>query len=202
MKNPMFAFAACLRHAFLAGVGYENGYDRVDEADLDRWTEYDPPSTGAFKTMADIIAAAGCEEATETMLLHPNVFGRYTTGKVSPIVANIEEFEAAMERANKAIREFVPPPSTTGVSIVAATVKVDELVTSISRPGRHHDILNTFKINEGCEHLVIQGFLTSAGTFVNRETALELAIKSGQFKFGPDHRPVGTKRELFSEDLW
>lgn len=58
MKNPMFAFATCLRHAFMTGAGYEKEFEKIEVADLDRWTHYDPPSTGAFKTMADIIAAS------------------------------------------------------------------------------------------------------------------------------------------------
>lgn len=190
----MFAFAACLRHAFMTGAGYEKDHEPIEVADLDRWVNYDPPNVGAFKTMADVLAVASREEVTETMVLHPNVFGRYTTGKVSPIVANIEEFEAAMERANKAIREFVP--STTGVSIVAAAIRVGgKFVLSVPSPGRHHDIINAEILNLGCAFT--EGFLTSAGTFVDRETALGLAIKAHQYSV----TQLG-KRELFSEDLW
>jgi hypothetical protein len=132
------------------------------------------------------------------MVLHPNVFGRYTTGKVPPIVANIEEFEKAIDRANKAILEFLPVPkrTTTGVVIVAAAIRVDgRIVLSVPAPGRHHDIINAefFPI----EYAFTEGFLTSAGTFVDRENALELAIKAGQF-----NAPAEGKRELFSEDLW
>jgi hypothetical protein len=197
MKNPLFAFGNCLRHAFMAGAGYEKEFEEIAVADLDRWTHYDPPNVGSFKTMADVIAAAGREEASETMVLHPNVFGRYTTGKVPPIVANIEEFEKAMERANKAIRDFVPVQrTTTGVVIVAAAVRVaGKFVLSVPAPGRHHDIINAgiFPMNNA----FTEGFLTSAGTFVDRENALELAVKAGQY-----NAPAAGKRELFSEDLW
>lgn len=180
MKNPMFAFAACLRHAFMAGAGYEKEFEQIEVADLDRWTNYDPPSTGSFKTMAEV--------------LHPHVFGRYTTGRIPPI----EEFEKSIERANKAIREFLPVPkrTTTGVVIVAAAVRVNgAVVLSVPAPGRHHNIINAEFFPS--EEAYVEGFLTSAGTFVDRENALELAIKAGQF-----NAPTEGKRELFSEDLW
>lgn len=151
MKNPMFAFAACLRHAFMSGAGYEKDHEPIEIADLDRWVHYDPPNVGAFKTMADVISGASKE---------------------------------------------IEKPATTGVSIVAAAIRVSgKFVLSVPAPGRHHDILNSQIITGvfSCS----EGFLTSAGTFVDRETALELAIKSGQY-----NAPAAGKRELFSEDLW
>lgn len=42
-----------------------------------------------------------------------------------------------------------------------------------------------------------QGFLTSAGRFLNREDAAKLAIASGQIK-----ELKFSQRDLFSEDLW
>ncbi|AFH19792.1 hypothetical protein F406_gp023 [Agrobacterium phage 7-7-1] len=159
MKNPMFAFAACLRHAFMSGAGVKD-HEPVTHEQIMAWTEYDPPNVGAFKTMANVLAVAGREDA----------------------------------------KVFVPAPSTTGVSIVAAAIRVGKVILSVQRPGRHNDIINDEFVRTAYSY--DEGFLTSAGFFVDRETALELAIKSGQFKFGPDHRPTGTKRELFSEDLW
>lgn len=194
MKNPMFAFATCLRHAFMTGAGYGDD-DHIAVADIVRWTEYDPPSTGSFKTMNDIIAASGHNEYVQTVTRKELV---EMTGAVKQTIVNTEEFEKAIERANKAIREIVPVPSSTGVSIVAAAIQVfGEFVftVSIPRPGRHHDIINAGIVRS--EFSFTEGFLTSAGTFVDRETALELAIKSRQFT-----APAGGKRELFSEDLW
>lgn len=158
MRNPLFAFATCLRHAFMTGAGYEKDHEPIEVADLDRWVNYDPPNVGAFKTMADVLAVAGNEDA----------------------------------------KVFVPAPSTTGVSIVAAAIKFGEIIISVPRPCRHHDAVNRLSIAFNlpiCSYS--EGFLTSAGTFVDRETALELAIKSGQF-----NAPAAGKRELFSEDLW
>nr|DAF77161.1 MAG TPA: hypothetical protein [Caudoviricetes sp.] len=50
MKNPMFAFATCLRHAFMTGAGYEKEFEKIEVADLDRWTHYDPPSRPVSST--------------------------------------------------------------------------------------------------------------------------------------------------------
>lgn len=82
MKNPLFAFSACLRHAFMTGVGYDD-FSRIDETDQRRWADYDPPETGAFATMAAILAGDRIEvngEPPKSMILHPNVFGRFSTG--------------------------------------------------------------------------------------------------------------------------
>lgn len=154
MKNPMFAFAACLRHAFMAGAGYGE-MERISEADQRRWVEYDPPNVGSFKTIADVIAAS------------------------------------------EPISDLEPPKrTTTGVVIVAAAVRVNgAVVLSVPAPGRHHNIINAEFFPS--EEAYVEGFLTSAGTFVDRENALELAIKAGQF-----NAPAEGKRELFSEDLW
>lgn len=193
MKNPMFAFAACLRHAFMSGAGYEKDHEPIEVADLDRWVNYDPPNVGAFKTMADVLAVAAHSEYTQTLSRKEFV---ETIHAAKQTVLNTEEFEAAMRRATEAIKAIVPAPATTGVSIVAAAIRVSgKFVLSVPAPGRHHDILNAQIITGvfSCS----EGFLTSAGTFVDRETALELAIKSRQFT-----APAAGKRELFSEDLW
>jgi hypothetical protein len=190
MKNPMFAFAACLRHAFMSGAGYEKDHEPIEVADLDRWVNYDPPNVGAFKTMADVLAATGRKEFVETM------------HAAKQTVLNTEEFEAAMRRASEAIREVLPvPKATTGVSIVAAAIKFGEIVISIPRPGRHSGAINKLSAIFNIPKIDgVQGFLTSAGTFVDREMALDLAVKSGQYR--PDACPPVGKRELFSEDLW
>lgn len=61
-------------------------------------------------------------------------------------------------------------------------------------PARHHNLfaLLTKRPDES-------GFLTSAGRFVDRETALLLAIRAGQKLI--DH-PSRHQTQLFSEDLW
>ncbi|QIW87618.1 hypothetical protein Ab1vBOLIVR4_gp101 [Agrobacterium phage OLIVR4] len=186
MKNPLFAFAACLRHAFMTGAGYEKEHEPIEVADLDRWVNYDPPSTGAFKTMSDVIASAERDEYNQTM----------SRKDAMTIIGHSTDFAEAMQRATKLLSEL-QPPAPTGVSIVAAAIKFGELVISVPRPCRHHDAINRLSIAFNTPIECEEGFLTSAGTFVDRETALELAIKSRQFT-----APAGGKRELFSEDLW
>lgn len=195
MKNPFFAFAACLRHAFMTGAGYGDN-DHIAVTDLVRWTDYDPPPTGAFKTVSDILSvAAGESDAMQVMTRKETV---ELKGMAQQLVVNIDEFETSIARVNKALAEL-QPPAPTGVSIVAAAIRIfvngSDFVISVPRPGRHHDIHNAEAFP--LEYAYTEGFLTSAGTFVNRETALELAIKSRQFT-----APAGGKRELFSEDLW
>lgn len=184
MKNPLFAFAACLRHAYMTGAGYGDN-DHIAVADVIRWTDYDPPSTGAFKTMSDVIASAERDEYNQTM----------SRKDAMTIIGHSTDFAEAMQRATKLLSEL-QPPAPTGVSIVAAALRVNgKFVVSVPAPGRHHDIINAEILLVGSSFT--EGFLTSAGTFVDRETALELAIKSRQFT-----APAGGKRELFSEDLW
>lgn len=188
MKNPLFAFAACLRHAFMTGAGYEKDFEQIEVADLDRWVNYDPPSTGAFKTMADVLASAERDEYNQTM----------SRKDAMTVIGNANDFAEAMQRATKLLVELQPLPkrTTTGVVIVAAAIRVNgKFVVSVPAPGRHHDIINAEILLIGSSYT--EGFLTSAGTFVDRENALELAIKAGQF-----NAPAEGKRELFSEDLW
>lgn len=96
--------------------------------------------------------------------------------------------------------------------IIAAAIKIGDVVTFIPAPARHHDVLRGLKDNfkgrtdQGylCE---TQGFLTSSGLFLNRSEAYEHALACGQGL--PRRKAIlaegyqaynGT--ELFSEDLW
>ncbi|QBQ72137.1 hypothetical protein Milano_115 [Agrobacterium phage Milano] len=187
MKNPLFSFANCLRHAFMTGAGYGES-ERISDADQRRWCEYDPPNVGSFSTMADVLASAARDEYNQTM----------SRKDAMTVIGHATDFSEAMQRATKLLSEL-RPPARTGVVIVAAAIRIhangSDFVISVPRPGRHHDIhsAEAFPL----EYAYTEGFLTSAGTFVDRENALELAIKAGQF-----NAPAEGKRELFSEDLW
>lgn len=72
---------------------------------------------------------------------------------------------------------------------------------------RHHNCTNTFAQIFGFPYsektLEIkrteeQGFLTNTNKFVNREYALEIAVKANQLKDGNGHN----LKKLHSEDLW
>ncbi len=83
--------------------------------------------------------------------------------------------------------------------IVAAAVHAYGATWSLPRPARHHNVLRAID-EAGLDAIApgpsAQGFLTSEGRFVDRQTAVQLAIKAGQIekpKWPPD---------LFSEDLW
>lgn len=84
------------------------------------------------------------------------------------------------------------------VSCAIRTV-VDGVIHSLPRPARHHHILHAMI---GLDRsLSEQGFVTSDGTFVDRPTAMEIALAAAQVK-----RRKGLTDydgpELFSEDLW
>ncbi|WP_423459923.1 hypothetical protein [Ottowia sp. VDI28] len=94
--------------------------------------------------------------------------------------------------------------------IVAAAVKINGAIITMSRPARHADILRqisglygpgerpgwTYEAEE-------QGFLTDDGVFLNRRAAYHHAHICGQ---GTPRRRVSSSDyagdELYSEDLW
>lgn len=82
--------------------------------------------------------------------------------------------------------------------IVAAAIKQGNMVCSVPKPGRHHDVIREMA-RSGVPIPIDgqQGFLTSEGAFVNRYEARDIARMAGQIltKYGnPD--------QLFSEDVW
>ena len=81
--------------------------------------------------------------------------------------------------------------------IVAAAVRVDGVVVLVERPGRHGDCINW--LNSLGKPYDDQGFITNRGRFVDRRTAAEIVVASGQGspRVWPGYDPV-----LFSEDMW
>jgi len=82
--------------------------------------------------------------------------------------------------------------------IERAAVLHDDVVYSVPRPGRHHDVCQSmWRIGLPPEAQRVQGFVTSLGRFVDREEGVAIAREAGQIvgKTGPD-------RLLFSEDMW
>lgn len=88
--------------------------------------------------------------------------------------------------------------------IVAAAIKSGALIAHMPAPYRHHDIISKlpFGYTLGGE----QGFLTSAGRFVDRREAKRIAQAANQIIASEkDAKGVPFKRnhpDLFSEDLW
>lgn len=82
--------------------------------------------------------------------------------------------------------------------IIAAAIKVGDLILFMPQPARHNDILLEMSKNGipkpiGGE----QGFITAKGNFVNRELALNIADSYGQIIV-----KNGSKTKLYSEDIW
>lgn len=83
--------------------------------------------------------------------------------------------------------------------VVKAAILINGEPFSVEPPGRHHDVIRTYA--EGVDgkrrrfpQSSPQGFMTSAGRFVERAEAARLAFAAGQIK---DERQT-----LYSEDLW
>ena len=89
--------------------------------------------------------------------------------------------------------EIMPKPS-----IHAVAITQDGIVYTLPKPARHADVIA--EIVKRCgkyrPYNGEQGFITSLGTFVDREQAALLAVYSGQVT------KLLNDRELFSEDLW
>jgi hypothetical protein len=67
---------------------------------------------------------------------------------------------------------------------------------SLPPPARHHNVLHTYRLKLMPYE---QGFITSAGRFVDREEAVNVAIEARQLKLPKRTNP---QHKLFSEDLW
>lgn len=81
--------------------------------------------------------------------------------------------------------------------IISVAISTFGIIASLPAPARHGDVVR--KLHDFNPTLVQpedQGFLTSAGRFVNRREAAHIALETGQLEklHSPPH--------LFSEDLW
>ena len=84
-------------------------------------------------------------------------------------------------------------------NIIGVAIKHGDLVVGLPKPNRHHHVIKhlvkVLGINKPVGHKG-QSFYLADGTYINRQEARKLAIKSGQCS-NPEH-----STELFSEDLW
>lgn len=94
------------------------------------------------------------------------------------------------------------------VFIVTAAVRLGDLILSLPRPARHHNIIQMpmfHALRARVDRAVPteQGFLTSRGKFADRKEACAIALANGQLAVGLGHRKKsGPEDTLFSEDLW
>jgi hypothetical protein len=106
MKNPLFAFGNCLRHAFMTGAGYGE-MEKITDFDQKRWVEYDPPETGSFATMAKLIAGENVVvdgEPPKPLVLHPNVLSGWGESTVKLSFLRGKDLEFMW----KSIRDNIP----------------------------------------------------------------------------------------------
>lgn len=81
--------------------------------------------------------------------------------------------------------------------IISVAISAFGVVASLPAPARHGDVLrklydfNPLVLGGDC-----QGFLTSAGRYVNRRDAAEIALTAGQTD------KLIAAPDLYSEDLW
>jgi hypothetical protein len=82
-------------------------------------------------------------------------------------------------------------------TIVAVAIRRGEMIFTMPRPARHHHVLQgMFDLGARSPEILSeppfyeQGFMTSAGTFVDRREAAKI------------HPPKNGRDELFSEDVW
>lgn len=119
--------------------------------------------------------------------------------------AELEAFRAA-EDDRDAEREAIEREATAAASrerIIAAAVQVEGVTLSLPIPARHGEVISSadaMHLPEYAIHGATQGFLTSAGRFVNRVQAKQIAHMAGQPQLRPEHERH--QRDLFSEDLW
>lgn len=83
-------------------------------------------------------------------------------------------------------------------TIVAAAIQYDELTISMPAPLRHHHIAHKmYQCGLPVEAQREQGFITSAGRYVDRKEAFCIAFAAQQLIMKTN--PLDT---LFSEDVW
>jgi hypothetical protein len=94
--------------------------------------------------------------------------------------------------------------------IIAAAIKIADVICFIPRPARHHHVLHSLaksfkaRTDRGYNEEE-QGFVTNDGEFLNRLDAMKHAFACGQTLVGritniDPNAYMGPK--LYSEDLW
>jgi hypothetical protein len=107
--------------------------------------------------------------------------------------------EPFVAEANERIRELEQRiKELEGERIVAAAILYSGVVHVIAAPARHHTIIHAM-VESGHAKPIggTQGFITSAGRFVDREEGARIAASAGQINSAEYPRDM-----LFSEDVW
>ena len=81
--------------------------------------------------------------------------------------------------------------------IISVAISAFGIIASLPAPARHGDVLRKlFDFNDTVLGPDEQGFLTSAGRYVNRRDAAAIALEAGQTD------KLISAPNLYSEDLW
>lgn len=80
------------------------------------------------------------------------------------------------------------------ITIERVAVEFSDMTLSLPRPHRHHDLIRWHAQITGKHGSGRQGFITSAGGFVDRKQAAQIAFDARQIEL--------PKSMLCSEDLW
>ncbi|RYX88892.1 MAG: hypothetical protein EOO28_34680 [Comamonadaceae bacterium] len=93
--------------------------------------------------------------------------------------------------------------------IVAAAIKLGDLVCSMPQPARHADILRQIsglywdrQRHSHTYETEVQGFLDDEGQFLDRRAAYQHCLDNTQRIGGRDRPNSYQGEELYSEDLW
>lgn len=114
-------------------------------------------------------------------------------------VTSSHDAARAAERAEEARARCAEIFKGTALETVAtAAIRVGPVVYIVPRPGRHHDVLRAMPEDVAVNsHIDDQGFVTSAGRFVDRKEAAAIARAANQLIREPTPRDM-----LTSEDVW
>lgn len=112
----------------------------------------------------------------------------------------VDKVTAELEKAAESARQVLAALPLRR-RIVAAAIQLDGFIASVPKPLRHYDIIYRLA-DTGFPTPIggVQGFLTNHGYFVDRKTAMRIAIDAGQLKWRDGQQ--GPDGDLFSEDLW
>jgi len=89
-------------------------------------------------------------------------------------------------------------------TIIGPAIRCGDVIYDLPAPNRHHHIFALHcKEYKGVIVSTIadgeQGFMTSAGRFVDREEGMIIATAADQVKF---HSGAANSKKLYTEDMW
>lgn len=103
--------------------------------------------------------------------------------------------------AGRARLDALKNPASPHEVIDRAAYRVGDVIYTTPRPGRHRQALDAAIAASACPCEGEQGFATSAGRFVSRTEAFEIAVRECQL-LDPQKMTGEKGAKLYTEDLW